>query len=324
MVQLTYYPSRETSEGTQAWQPAPDDVHTLRYGYNLADLDRLARIAMSRSIGQILDPHLRYELAWSGIVDFLYSAETPPEPVDLIGAGHREILTHLRYLRHDRGIDSRDPHKGSKRFAAYWEWAARRVPSHEDKVVDRTALWQIWPLLTDGQRRVLAALAACGTYQEAARSLGLTTGGFVSSVVAARRAFLKLWHEGETPSRVWGVDRRVATGDKPKAERRSVTRTVARRSGKPRRTPQHGKTSTYNLHGCRCVECTAAVARQALKSRIRRRLREQRPLSRTQIEFLQARHAAGESIEDIARDMRVDVSLISDLLSPDPDKERAA
>ena len=39
MVQLTYYPSRETSEGTQAWQPAPDDVHTLRWGLCIALAD---------------------------------------------------------------------------------------------------------------------------------------------------------------------------------------------------------------------------------------------------------------------------------------------
>jgi hypothetical protein len=56
MRQLTYYPAPVTDPDPGAWQPAPDDIHTLRFGYNLADVDRLARMSHGRAASAHPDP----------------------------------------------------------------------------------------------------------------------------------------------------------------------------------------------------------------------------------------------------------------------------
>jgi hypothetical protein len=53
---------------------------------------------------------------------------------------------------------------------------------------------------------VIVALARHGTYDKAAASLGRPRKTFVTYLWAARKEFLRLWHEGEQPSRIWGHD----------------------------------------------------------------------------------------------------------------------
>ncbi|HUY48353.1 MAG TPA: hypothetical protein VMV92_21930, partial [Streptosporangiaceae bacterium] len=45
-------------------------------------------------------------------------------------------------------------------------------------------------------------------YHQAAESLSKTPGQFYSQIAYARTKFLASWHDGETPSRPWGHDRR--------------------------------------------------------------------------------------------------------------------
>lgn len=85
---------------------------------------------------------------------------------------------------------------------------ASRAPSHDERVIDRTALWQIWSRLTEVDRSVLMALATHNDYELAAASLNKTYRTFITQIQSARKRFLALWHEGEAPSRVWGRDRR--------------------------------------------------------------------------------------------------------------------
>jgi transposase len=93
-------------------------------------------------------------------------------------------------------------------------------------VTERLALAQIWPRLHPGHRQVLAALAATGDYGLAAASLGISRSWFISRLSQARKAFLKLWHEHETPSRPWGDDRRGINA----TDRHSITnRTIGHR-----------------------------------------------------------------------------------------------
>ena len=48
------------------------------------------------------------------------------------------------------------------------------------------------------------ALATYNDYQRAAEALGKPYHSFVGTVSTARKQFLRLWHEHETPSEVWG------------------------------------------------------------------------------------------------------------------------
>jgi hypothetical protein len=78
-------------------------------------------------------------------------------------------------------------------------------------------------------------LATHSDYQKAADALGKPYHSFVSTVSTARKQFLRLWHEHETPSGVWGHDRR----NRPRAEdRRSVTVVTIRRRNRRREARQ--------------------------------------------------------------------------------------
>lgn len=197
-------------------------MDTLAHGYTMADIDGLARRACAAAWAQASDYRDRYNTAWSAIVVALYEADDPLPPSRLVHAGVRAVDV----ARHDD-----DRHRGRRRsnggqpiaFQTYWEWAARHAPSPESRVVDGLALQQIWSRLTPAERRCLSALAATGDYQAAADLLGVRYHSLCSGVRRARARFLALWHEGETPSQLWGRDRRRwrADVDDP-ADQRSV------------------------------------------------------------------------------------------------------
>jgi hypothetical protein len=205
-VQLTYYDHGDAGGGADAWEPQAGDIHTLRHGYNLADLDRLARMALSREWARNRDWRHRYDIAWSAIAEALYAAAEPPEPGDLIRAGQESVTgflhTELRHwgIKHDR---SRRPS-----FAMYWDEVARHTASPENGIIERLALWQVWARLRDEDREALLALAIHGEYDKAAATLGLRKYTYYARVRRARVRFLRLWHEGESPSRLWGHDTR--------------------------------------------------------------------------------------------------------------------
>lgn len=204
-MQLTYYEYGESRE-REAWEPQADDIHTLRYGYNLADLDRLTRVALSRGWASNTDRRLRYHIAWSAIAIALYAAAEPPEPADLVRAGWESISGYLKTERRHWGLKQ----DGSTRpsFALYWDEVIRHTASPENGVVERVTLWQIWTRLPAESRNALLALAIYDEYAPAAKALDLRRDTYYAQVRRARLRFLRLWHEGETPSRLWGNDRR--------------------------------------------------------------------------------------------------------------------
>lgn len=185
-----------------------EDVHALRHGYNLADLDRLTRSALSRGWARNTDQRLAYHVAWSGIAEALYATAGRPEPAGLVRAGWAAITAHLTAERRHWGLKQDGAVRPS--FALYWDDAARVTGSPESGIVERLALWQVWAELPAADRQVLLALAVHGEYDMAAESLGLRRNTYYARVRHARVRFLRLWHEGEKPSRLWGNDRRGA------------------------------------------------------------------------------------------------------------------
>jgi hypothetical protein len=259
---------------THQWHVfAPRGAAELRHGYTLEDLHRLARGVVGKAWGHgahggydYLD---RLEVVWSALAEALYASEHKPTTQELLRAGWQALSRHDASERHHHGMSPSSASApgagfgGSPGFQAYWRLDACTAPSPEDRVVEQVALAQIWPRLTERQREALLALAAFEDYAEAARALGIRYESFCGQVRNARIRFLALWHEGETPSRIWGRDRRIGRRDAgPPAEHRPVTvrmRAAAKRTHRatgPYAIP-HGLTG-YRVHGCRCEVCTEA------------------------------------------------------------------
>jgi len=231
-MQRTYY---EDDGPAWSWWDRPsaddepvtpaDDIHTLRWGYNLSDIQRLAHLARSSVIGPA-PASGAYQHAWDGIISALYEATERPEPRDLIIAGSQAAThAHRDDMRH-RGISKRTKGTGP-RVAMYWSWMSRPSSSPEGTVVERTALWQIWPRLTESQRDALLALAVHEDHQDAAAALGKSRLTFASQLCRARKRFLDLWHEHEKPSALWGADvRRRTDGSGDRAEGAGYRRAI--------------------------------------------------------------------------------------------------
>ncbi|WP_141576175.1 hypothetical protein [Actinomadura sp. WMMA1423] len=193
-----------------ACSPPSSDVHELRHGYNLADLERLASFSTRRLYGITTDPRDRYAIAWSAIAEHLYSADERPTPNELIITAQNAIARNLQKELHHHGT-AKD-YRPMPKYAIYWETVIRHTPSPEARIVDQAALWQIWPQLTPVERSAVHALAARGTHQAAADALGISYSAFAQRLTAARRRFLALWHEGEEPSWLWRIELRANAG----------------------------------------------------------------------------------------------------------------
>ncbi len=190
---------------------SPDQVE-LRFGYTLDSLDRLAHFAARRKLWHRgTELSVRVEVAWSAMAEHLYAAEQPPTVGELIQVGWQAITGHVEDRRQFHG-HARDADGTGPKFERYWRYVAAPAPSPEDRIVERLALEQIWPHLRPVHRDALAALAAHGDYAQAAQAVGASYVTFKSQVSRARREFLALWHEGETPSRPWVRDRRAGPG----------------------------------------------------------------------------------------------------------------
>ena len=194
-------------------QPARDVV--LRHGYTLSRVSELSLFAVRQQRWhQAADFDDRLEVAWAAIIEHLYACDQPPSVHEVIRVGWQAIGTHVDKGHRFHGRDTHDRYAGiTAGFERYWWYAARPAAGPEERVAERVALAQIWPLLRPVHREVLAALAACDDYGLAAQSLGKSRKTFTQHVHRARREFLALWHEGEAPSRPWRQDKRIAASD---------------------------------------------------------------------------------------------------------------
>jgi len=191
-----------------------DGQEPVRLGYTMADLHRLACIAV-KSLGPTgADWSDYYEIAWGAIAERLYVSDQQPSDRDLIFIGRSAIYDEIRSYRHHYGYFKGTAANGaasSPRFWQYWyqHCFASTVNSCEDRVVDEMALAEILSTMDPVRRDAIVALAVWDEYHPAAIALGITYRAFIIRLNKARADFRRLWHEGETPSKMWGSDQRV-------------------------------------------------------------------------------------------------------------------
>lgn len=176
-------------------------------GYTFRELHQIAaRAAVYCRWGDRFGFPERFEIAWAGVVDHLAGCEEPPQSFDLYKAGMRAISRASSQELREHGITrGSDGLQAMPSFDAYW--AHKTSPAADAAVVDRLAVWQIWPMLRPLHQMAFLALAAHGDYTQAAEAVGYPYSTFSTLISQARAAFLELWHEGETPSRIWAADK---------------------------------------------------------------------------------------------------------------------
>jgi len=183
----------------------------IRHGYTLADVDQASRSGVFRSYGwHAGDADERFSVSRLAVLEYLYAADERPPFQELVNqawlADHRFVAGEMR----ERGVNRADRGGGTTAsFERYWWAAGANVPSPEGRIVERLAVHQIMPLLTDKQYEAVTALAAHGDYAAAAASLGIGMGAFDGRLMKARRTFTQAWHHPETPRRRATHDRRV-------------------------------------------------------------------------------------------------------------------
>lgn len=188
----------------------------LRHGYTVAQarsicLGLVRRQTWYQSI-DFVSFDQRLEVAWHAIIEHLYTSPHPPLPREVMQAASRAVNRDVQQARQFHGHNAHDRYAGKtiKGFERYWLFTASTTPGPENKVTERVALAQIWPRLHPMYQAVLTALATHGDHGRAAASLGISRRLFTTRLSDARQAFLKHWHEGESPSRVWCTGKTTA------------------------------------------------------------------------------------------------------------------
>lgn len=184
-------------------------IDAVIHGYTMADIHRMAQLAANTSWARGGDYIDRFEAAWHAIVEALLTSVEVPDRHALVAVGQVGTRDDVRAEMRHRGANADDRSSGygvGKNFNRYW-WQ-RHTVSPEARVVDAVALQQIWPRLTGQQRRDLLLYATTGDLGAAAEAAGMQRQAYVLALNRARRAFRRLWHEGETPSRMWRQDGR--------------------------------------------------------------------------------------------------------------------
>jgi hypothetical protein len=178
----------------------------------------------------------RLEAAWGGVVEHILAAPERPSGDEVIRAGWTAIRAHCDSQARFRGARTTEHRQRAGGFPAYWFDGDVLAGSIEERVTERVALAQIWPRMREADRQLLEALAEHDDYGLAAASLGIPRPNYATKTGRARARFRQLWHEGETPSRPWGADRRGDPGNMPityriKVRRRAAARRQASKGG---------------------------------------------------------------------------------------------
>lgn len=204
------HPELHADDGNTVDEPATDDPDALKFGYTMADLQRLARKVVSSSAQQLRagDRWIQADDAFSGMAEHLYAATAAPTERDLFYAGAEAIAADAKSWRRQLGLldtGSTGIPGERPRFATYWH----QPPAEpwDEQIVERIALTQILPTLTAAQRQAVNALATLGGYAEATEALGLPSTTFANRLNSGRSQFRQMWFAPDTPT-AWRRDSR--------------------------------------------------------------------------------------------------------------------
>ncbi|GAA0952454.1 hypothetical protein [Virgisporangium aurantiacum] len=210
----------------------------LPHGFTLTELDTTAAKAAHTSPWRQIAFRQRVDISQFAILELLYAADDRPDFWALVKAGQRAIHTYAVKELHHRGLVARTGAPGGvpiTRYWTYWQAIATATESYEDRIIDAIAVRQIISTLRYPHLQVIRALADYDDYTLAAESLGKARHGFVTTLCTARQLCLQLWHEHETPSRIWGHDHRSARTRRDRTTSKSITVTTVRRRRADRR-----------------------------------------------------------------------------------------
>jgi DNA-binding protein Fis len=214
----------------------------LPHGYTMADLHKMTLGAIKEARWRLTPFDERYEVARFAITERLYDESEPvPQWHDLVHTGKRATTRYLDDYFGEHGQDLKSVVLSDicrPRFCMYWWEQTAPSPSPENYIVDIFAVQQIWPRLTPRNKRILRMLAVYGDYDSAAKALGITRDTFIDNLSQARKQFLRLWHEGESPSRIWGRDHKGIAGYTPAQSITTIT--IRQRKAKRARRKTQG------------------------------------------------------------------------------------
>lgn len=172
----------------------------VRHGYTLADIHNLAIGSAKANLGMASDYSDLYEAAWFSIVEALLIVSHWPTRHDLYTAGRKGIWEIARSTRSTYGY-LRDDYTSelacAPRFAKYWTPGA--PGDFTDAITDRIAARQVMGALKPHDQQILQTVAATSDYAIAAQLLETSTRSVHDRAATARRRWLELWHENETP-----------------------------------------------------------------------------------------------------------------------------
>lgn len=227
----------------------------LVWGYSMADINRIARIAVSKHrYSHALDWDDRLAAAWHGIVVELYGRSDPPTFTELLHCGIDEIGRDHAARNQLLGRPNADG-QSSVSFVRYWGVRPSSTPlspkrisfddGFSEQLCEHMALHDVLGVLTGLQYEALVALAAFDNDgPRAARSLGIKMTQFNNRLFQARVAIKRAWFDDETP---------------PKRQ----TGTTCR-SGHSRAKHGQYRPSDKSWH---CLECKRRTSRNLMRQR---------------------------------------------------------
>lgn len=248
---------------TQLNYDMPRSLIEVKHGYTLHDLDQMTRAAVIADRSMASDIQDRKDAAWSAIAEHLCEAEEAPTRQELIRVGWQAIYKEIRGGYQEYGYAARAwdaGHASAPRFVQYWYSPVQA--GHDERIIERLAAAQIAASLTQARREAVTALAVTGDWSQAAALLGISYDSFNQRIRAARRAFLALWCEGETPHwSQYNKTRRVP----------STVEASTHCGNGHERTPENTNVSTRIVRGqrrtirrCRVCEHDRSAARAAV------------------------------------------------------------
>jgi len=168
------------------------------HGWTRGDILDIARYAVRRfRAGRIASFDEYLDIAVAAIEDKLLDAAEKPTQTDLLRAAGRGIYAFGYEYEQANGWD----HKAGRARAGYLKfWTNPHPGMPEEIVVDKMAVRQILPTLTQAMRDALLVLALYdGDGKRAAAVLGISYSTFRMRIKAARDRFQLYWFEGQTP-----------------------------------------------------------------------------------------------------------------------------